>query len=258
MATWRYDKTRRKGKRGSMKSRSKRVVRKAGAFGLYRGTRGMGMLRSVARRYARGTIPRSLNPFPNTKLVRHKYVETITHPAGAAAGSRSYYQFSCNDMYDPNVTSTGHQPLFRDEMAAQYNFYTVLSSRIKVTIPCESDIITDWALWADDDTSLPTNYDAAREQHRFVIGVKQTRRNMPLVLTGWYNAAKWHKTTRAGILSDDVQKVGKGESPGNKAMKYWTIWRHPTDPLDQTEALPIVVEIVHYTLWREPVDHAGS
>ena len=256
MAAWKYMNRRGKTRKTSKKNYSRRATRRAGAFGLYRSTSFRG-LRKVARRYG-STVPRNLNPFPNSKLVRHKYVDTITMPSIAAAGLRAFYTMCANSVYDPDVSGTGHQPMFHDEMIAQYNNYTVLSSKIKVLVPAESTTASDWALWCDDDVSVPGDCNLAGEQHRVAFANKLDKRNNPLVLKGWYDAAKWNKTSRAGILSDDTQKVPKNNNPGNKAIKYFQIFTGPVDTSATQAAIKVRVVMTFITLWREPVDHTGS
>lgn len=44
------------------------------------------------------------------------------------------YVFAGNNIYDPNYTGTGHQPLYFDQLAAIYNIYYVRASSIKVEL----------------------------------------------------------------------------------------------------------------------------
>lgn len=43
------------------------------------------------------------------------------------------YVFACNSIFDPDFSSTGHQPYGHDTYATIYNQYTVLASKIKIT-----------------------------------------------------------------------------------------------------------------------------
>jgi len=54
---------------------------------------------------------------------------TLTSTSGAVGS----YVISCNGLYDPDVTGTGHQPAGFDQMMASYEHYTVLRSRITAT-----------------------------------------------------------------------------------------------------------------------------
>jgi hypothetical protein len=210
--------------RGSRyKARSRFVSRPRGSFGLVRSTR-FTPLRLAARRFRQ-----QLNPFPNSKLVRHKYVDTITLTPPLVAGRPQVYIFATNSMWDPDRTSTGHQAMFNDEMQAQYQYYTILRSKIKVSFPPTDSNQTNYCLWVDDDTTYPTFSSAAGEQHVIRHAIRLDKRNGPLVMYGSYDAAKWNKTSRAGILADDLQKVAEGLDPRTTVMKYFMIYRAPMD-----------------------------
>jgi hypothetical protein len=48
------------------------------------------------------------------------------------AGAQVNYLFSCNGLFDPNVTGTGHQPLYFDQLMAIYDHYVVLNSKCTI------------------------------------------------------------------------------------------------------------------------------
>jgi len=242
-----YASTRKSVKVGRRRSTIKRPM---GAFGLYRGTRAMAVLRT--QRYK---IRRSLNPFPNTKICRHKYVDAVTVPAGGAAGVPTIYQFRANSMYDPDFTGVGHQPMFRDEMAAQYKYYTVINSAVRVSFPNTDNNTNNYLLWVDDDVNIPADGNTAMEQHSSSLQ-RLNNRNTPFVLRAKYNAAAWNKTNRAGLMADDQQKTSSGSSPNQS--KWYTIFISPQNATSIVAAHIVKVELVFYTVWREPVDHIGS
>lgn len=39
----------------------------------------------------------------------------------------TYHLFRANGIFDPDVTGTGHQPLYRDQVADLYTNYTVIA-----------------------------------------------------------------------------------------------------------------------------------
>lgn len=49
------------------------------------------------------------------------------------AGAVATYMFRASDLYDPNVTSTGHQPIGFDQIMQFFDHFTVIGSRIRVT-----------------------------------------------------------------------------------------------------------------------------
>jgi len=91
-------------------------------------------------------------PFPAQLVTTLRYVDTISITLG---GSKNGWQlFSCNGMYDPDISSTGHQPMYFDQLMGIYNHYTVLKSNISVT--CLS-VLTEpihQTLFVNDSSSL--------------------------------------------------------------------------------------------------------
>lgn len=71
-------------------------------------------------------------PFGNTRSAKLVYQEIFSIDPGAS--SPGVYAFRANGMYDPNYTSTGHQPYGFDQLMAAYNHYAVMGSRCIVTI----------------------------------------------------------------------------------------------------------------------------
>lgn len=239
--------------RRSVKTRTRGTVsRPIGAFGIYRGTRAMAPLRR-----AKYKISRALTPFPNAKLVRHKYVDTVSIAASAAA-TPQMYQFRCNSVFDPDYTGVGHQPMFHDEMAAQYKYYTVLRSRIKLTFSSGSTQDVHYVLWVDDDATVPTDASTCMEQHGSSYSFNRLdRRSSPLSLNARWNGPAWLKTSRTAYLADDTQRIPVGSNPAAAQAKYYNMMiYHPTGTALQ--ALTMKVEMMYYVMWRDPVDHAGS
>lgn len=86
--------------------------------------------RKTSFRKKRTSVPRNLIP---TKLARRfKYCETVALDAGAT--TISTHVFSCNGMFDPNITGVGHQPMGFDQyVGVLYDHYTVIGAKITVT-----------------------------------------------------------------------------------------------------------------------------
>ena len=105
-----------------------------------RSKRSFGRKRRVARRKVRvrKTARRKSRNLPSTgfgkaKLVKLKYVETVLIDL-ASTQAGGVYVFKANDIYDPNFTGTGHQPLGHDTYEAIYTHYDVVSSSVKFTV----------------------------------------------------------------------------------------------------------------------------
>ena len=74
---------------------------------------------------------RAIPLFPVRKRCMLRYADyfALTSTAGAVAS----YVFSCNGLYDPNITGTGHQPAGFDQMMLSYEHYVVTRARIGCT-----------------------------------------------------------------------------------------------------------------------------
>jgi len=97
--------------------------------------------------------------FPKQLFNTLRYVDWFTFNFTSGLGT---YIFSANSLYDPNTSGTGHQPLGFDQLAAIYNHYTVLKSRIK----CQFNTIIPFILSVklDDDATPAASAPVALEQ----------------------------------------------------------------------------------------------
>lgn len=82
------------------------------------------------RRFYRTKLPLGGNP--RCKMARLRYCEIIS--LDSVIGGNAQYNFLANDLYDPNSTSTGHQPLGFDQLMAYYDHFTVIGSKITVRV----------------------------------------------------------------------------------------------------------------------------
>jgi hypothetical protein len=86
-----------------------------------------------------------LGGFPSEMKVTLKYVETIS--LDAPSGSLAAYQFDPRNLYDPNVTSTGHQPSNFDRWMQIYNRWTVTSTTFELINAWNSSSSVTPAVW---------------------------------------------------------------------------------------------------------------
>lgn len=89
--------------------------------------------RRTVRRYAKARPAFSpAKTFGRSQVVRHRYSTAIElDPATSTAAD---YYFRANSLFDPDHTSTGHQPMWHDQMALFYKKYVVIGSRISVRV----------------------------------------------------------------------------------------------------------------------------
>lgn len=102
--------------RGKKSRKSKRTV-----FGDVASTRSLGLLNRTS----------TLDPFPQKWFKPLTYGDTfvMTLPA---LGVSSEQIFRLNSLVDPDLTGGGHQPMYRDQIAALYNAYQVRKARVQI------------------------------------------------------------------------------------------------------------------------------
>lgn len=74
------------------------------------------------------TVP-NVVAFPDKYKTKLRYVDNLQ-----ISGAAQQYTFRANSLFDPDFTSTGHQPFYYDQLIAVYEKYRVYETSIKLTI----------------------------------------------------------------------------------------------------------------------------
>jgi hypothetical protein len=101
-------------------------------------------------------IVRVPRPFAFPLMMRNQLIYAEQIAFTITAGGPSFYVFSCNGLYDPNITGTGSQPLYFDQLSAVYDHYTVISSTIEARLIGATALANQltFGVYVDDDTSI--------------------------------------------------------------------------------------------------------
>lgn len=103
---------------------------------------------------------------PSTLTRKLRYVDKITlNPASLSA--LASHRFRANDMYDPDVTGTGHQPMGFDQYMTMYDHFKVVGSKITCHILGNEDAASPpfvIGVYLDDDTTAVTDSNNLIEQ----------------------------------------------------------------------------------------------
>lgn len=192
--------------------------------------------------------------FPLKVKQTMKYVEQVG--VVCTAGAANSYIFSCNGLYDPNITSTGHQPLYFDQMAALYDHYCVLGS--KITVRCAPISSTNTPvimnIYIDDNASgvasspLSQAEQTLSQRPRYVWNGDIAN----IVMNSNWSAKKFFG---GNVLANtDLQ----GTSASNPTeQSYWIITAQPSNFSD-TLTIQLLVEIEYIVVWKELRDVAQS
>lgn len=191
--------------------------------------------------------------FPLRANITHKYVETFSH--SCSAGVYGSYKFVCNGMYDPNLTGTGHQPYYFDQMAGIYDHYTVTKSTIRVTcVPTTSSgapmIVSLFT--NDDSTVVPQTTDNAAEAFKGSFKHVAQGVSEPTILYSTWDAVAMFGPNP--LANDNLQGT-VSTNPGEQSI--WCIGIQSLDATSNAFGY-FTVEINYTATWDELKDILSS
>jgi hypothetical protein len=185
--------------------------------------------------------------YPATCVRRLRYATTvsITSTTGVPAG----YIFRANDLFDPDFTSTGHQPEPFDQLMVAYNHFTVFKSKCTVTFRNASAACVV-AVRQDADNTVITNADQIMEMGGVVsenVEVKGTYGNAKTISLG-LNIPKLWGMSRKQHLADSTQRGSASASPSEVTYYHLMAW----DPGATTTTVTGYVVIDYLATFTEP------
>lgn len=192
---------------------------------------------------------------PNSQMVKLKYVTTINLNPGI--GQMTSHYFSANGMYDPDITGTGHQPLFFDQYMASYDHYRVVGSSCRITqLPETTNGTVNPVMWGcilDDNTSLTYSTPAAliesnQSKSKFRIGSQvsssaHTSGKNPRLITK-FSGKKFFNTLNS------THDGTKSANPTDQA--YYGIWCTGVGNVSDPPTMTFMVEISYLAIIKEP------
>lgn len=210
--------------------------------------------RAIVRRRNRLPIYRVMGGQYKTRKVNHRFVSRIT--LAPTLGAQATYRYRANGLYDPDFTSTGHQPMFFDQMSALYDHFVVIASKIQVNYvlnECTSAVICTLTL--DDDSSTYTSNKPAAmvEGGRTNWAIGTPNDKSQVVLTNQFSPKRF--LGRSKPLSDPELKGSASGSPTEQA--YYVVAVESTDGATPGN-IRCWVEIDYVAVWIEPKEIGQS
>jgi len=202
------------------------------------------------KQYKRSIIPSAP---ANNYMVKLNYTENIR--LDTLLGSIGSYVYRINDLFDPNFSGTGHQPYFRDQMYALYNYGKVLSASIKCNILTNSNMAPCYVVLTPLQSGVfDTNLETAAERK----GSKETYLNGNHVktLTCSSTVDYYFGQAKGTTLHDTtyLQNSTTALSVGNR-MNYGIGF----SSLDaSTMSIYVKVDIQQIVRFEQPVQQSGS
>lgn len=193
--------------------------------------------------------------FSNSKLVKLRYVSTISLNPGAGLIAR--HVFRANSLYDPDSSSVGHQPSNFDRWMQNYDHFTVLGSKFKaVYTPVVATTVTPGRvglLLSDTGTVVAgmTSVENLLEQPRMnvsskVVGIPSGN-SIPLTISKYFSSKKFFSVSPLG-----AGKTYQGTASSNPAEgAFYELFLASIDGNDPGAAY-FTVTIDYIALLTEP------
>jgi len=136
------------------------------------------------------------------------------------------YVLRANDLFDPDFTSTGHQPMGFDQMMLFYNHFCVIRARLIATFKCNSATNPSCALRVDANSTAITAVDRILEFGGVVTdtleknGVLGSNKTLQISL----DVAKLQGVSIAAITADPTLRGDAATSPTEVSYFHLSLW----------------------------------
>lgn len=191
--------------------------------------------------------------FPHQLLTKLRYYDT--YAMTVTTGSLGKQVMRWNSTFDPDFTSTGHQPLYRDTFAGIYDHYAVVSATANIKIISTSTSASLIVGCITDD-------DSASAGSVTVLCEQNTGEHMLLPpLSGSLSSVtfnpSWDCKRVLGVdpYASEEYKTAVGSNPAEES--YLHIWGTVTDGSSST-SITVAVELVQTVLWTELATPSSS
>uniref|UniRef100_UPI00404745F6 hypothetical protein n=1 Tax=Shewanella sp. TaxID=50422 RepID=UPI00404745F6 len=192
--------------------------------------------------------------FPKKLMATLKYREYVY--LTSTSGVLQNYHFAANGMYDPNLTGTGHQPMYFDQYMALYNHYHVIGSKIKVSFihSTSSTLPIATGIFLNDDTSAPsTTYTGFSEQTQSKMKILGPSQSDDREVLSYKFSAK--KIFGNNVIANNALRGNSGANPSE--VSTYNIFFQALDE-SSTVGAYCWVELEYIAIFTELKDFAQS
>lgn len=205
--------------------------------------------------------------------VKLRYSDVINlDPTSGSAGT-AVYVFCANNIFDPDYTGTGHQPLYRDTWAGIYKSYIILGAKIRavfqptqnVALINSTDIVaqtngyTAGVICTDSTSDYPTGTNTLieigdRRRCKFkVVPPMSANRYTSVVQT--YSPKRLYglKDTR-----DHIGELGSAVGSGPTLGAYFIVFLSNSDNSSNVITTPVRIVIDYLVMFYDVTDNVTS
>lgn len=177
---------------------------------------------STAKKLQNNGIPRTVvtstkGPMPKVYKTKLRYCDVMVDAYTTGPPDNTNRYFSCNGMYDPDITGTGHQPLYFDQLMAMYQNYTVIASKCTIIpmSPASSVNGTVYGITLEDDSTGSALPITAIERGGASFGVINNNGGPPRAISKSWKA---ETSFGLGVMSDPELRGTITTNPTNQMV----------------------------------------
>jgi hypothetical protein len=190
--------------------------------------------------------------FRETLDAHFPYADVIRLTPGTSV---AYYLFRATDMYDPDYTGTGHQPLGFDQYMLFYNHFVVAGSEIEISVHSESTEPAAGSYYVGlrlgASTTTYTTITEFMEDPWSVWGYCKSSPYGSCELKMRYDAKKYYGLNRQLLLSNPAMWGSASASPSEDA--YFQVALFSIQPgTTSAVAANVAVNIKYHAVLSEP------
>lgn len=198
---------------------------------------------AMARYYTpRTTSLSTAGVIPDVMYCKMRYNDQFS--MSATVPNSAVYQFAINDIYDPNITGTGHQPRGHDQWANMYTHYEVQACAIRVRAVNMGD--------AAILLCVPQSYDSASANNHYNAGeIEEAKLIIMPEANGTGEQYGWLQhyipcKKVGGHVTDDVVYQGALGSSSPSRRHKWTIVLGGLSITSGSASADIQVDLLYY------------
>lgn len=210
----------------------------------------------IKKRKRKSPILKAKGPLAQTQIATLNYADEFQLNPGIA-GIPNTYVFSCNGLYDPNITGIGHQPRGFDQMMTLYDHYVVIGFKAFISLHNQDGVYANQVVThIQDDVTTTTDYQDLMER-RFIktkILSPTTGGNDSATMTMSVNPNKW--LGRSKPLSDPQLKGSIATNPTEQC--YLHLSAFPADNTSDSQAVRGTIRIQYRVMFIEPKQPSKS
>lgn len=190
-------------------------------------------------------------PVAERYFTRLSYVETFNFNITVA--STPYQYLFRTGLFDPDVTVTGHQPYYRDQLATLYNKYRVFGIKYDIELKNTNTSALTWAYVKHSDNMTPeTNFQTMVERKEGNLKSLDSSSGRTNRIRGYLSTPKCFGITKKEFYADEDFIGAIGADPTKQA------YLHCYAVCSSTCLISCLIRLEFYAEFFDRIDVTGS